>query len=133
MSQSKSPRRDDRHKHRSQSRSSSYSRSQGSSLCLKRSRRSHSKDRQSPHRGRESSSCSSDRWSRSRSRSHSQRGTLGVQAVTPLQGGSHFIIISNPTHQNASAGSVHIHMTPGKDVNWIKSRAQFDRRWRRAQ
>ena len=43
-------------------------------------------------------------------------GILSIQAVTPLQGGSHLIIINDPTHQNASARSIHIHITPGKDL-----------------
>ena len=60
-------------------------------------------------------------------------GILGIQAVTPLWGGSHLIIINDPTHQNASTGSVYVHMTPGKDIDWIKSRTQFDKRWRWAQ
>ena len=44
-------------------------------------------------------------------------GILGIQAVTPLPGDSHLDIINDPTHQNASAGSVCIHLTPGKDVD----------------
>ena len=57
---------------------------------------------------------------------------LGVTTVAPPQGGSHLVIISDPTHQSTSDGSVHIRMTQGKDVNWIKSRTQFDR-WEETQ
>ena len=57
-------------------------------------------------------------------------GILGIQAVTPLPGNSHLDTINDPTHQNASAGNIHTYLTPGKDVDLIESRTQFDKRWR---
>ena len=39
------------------------------------------------------------------------------QGPDPMVGAGILSIISDLTHQNASAGSVHIHLTPGKDVD----------------
>ena len=47
---------------------------------------------------------------------------LGIQTVALPQGGSHLIIISNPIHQSTSDGSINIYMTPGRNINQIKSR-----------
>ena len=55
-------------------------------------------------------------------------GILSIQAVTPLPRDSHPNTINDPTHQNASTRSIHVHMTPGKGIDWIESRTQFDKR-----
>ena len=44
-------------------------------------------------------------------------GILGIQAGAPLPGDSHLDIINDPYHQNASARSIHVHLTQGKDID----------------